>query len=335
MRVLHSFHLVREGTKGNMFIPKELMYIQVLSALLAKKNYGNIHFYTTQEISKQVQEIGIPYDSIDCDVLSGLKTKTFSIPKLKVFEAQKEPYIHIDTDTLLFDKLPDRNNVDILYPHPDMGSGFDLVGQIRSYYALFYVLEDQHTEFKIKNLNINDVPNFNFIVVKNPHLFSKATKKSLKHYYKNKRVIDKMTYGACYIEQLMIHLNLMEISEEYYNATKKGEIFYSDVEFTIKKEENISNLYPITLIIPKLNNEFGFYEKKIINDDSLIRLFENKFNRHLHLTSHKYNKLIQVLCMGQIAHNFGEKWLHRIHDYYGESKSEGETLYEKLTGFKF
>jgi len=204
---------------------------------------------------------------------------------------------------------------------------------------LFYILEDQHSEFKIKNINIGEIPNFNFIVVKNPELFSCAAKKSLSHYYENYNIIDKMTYGACYIEQLMVHLNLMELSKEYYELTKKREIFYCDSEFMMQKtntsEENNADIYPITLIIPKLNNEHGFDEKKILDNDSLISLFKCRFNGHLHLTTYKYDKIIQVICMGQIAHNFGKEWLNKIHNYYGESKSEGETLYEKLTGFKF
>ena len=41
----------------------------MLSALYAKKHYGNIHLYTTEMEAEQINKIGVPYTSINTELL--------------------------------------------------------------------------------------------------------------------------------------------------------------------------------------------------------------------------------------------------------------------------
>ena len=115
MKVIHTY-----VDKQNL-IWKELFYTQYLSAILAKKHYGNISFYGDEISCKQVKDLGIPYDEINQSVVKNSDVDTWSVPKIKVFESIKEPFLHIDTDTLLFSKiLLDKYDGDYLFSHRDM-----------------------------------------------------------------------------------------------------------------------------------------------------------------------------------------------------------------------
>lgn len=118
MKVVHTY-IDRQN-----LIWKELLYTQYLSAILAKKHYGNISFYGDEFSCKQVKDLGLPYDEINQDILNTKDCETWSVPKIKVFESIKEPFLHIDTDTLLFSKiLFDRYDSDYLFSHRDMYIG--------------------------------------------------------------------------------------------------------------------------------------------------------------------------------------------------------------------
>ena len=115
MKVVHTY-----VDKHNL-IWKELIYTQYLSALLAKKHYGNISFYGDNLACKQIKELGLPYDEINSDIVKNKDTDTWSVPKIKVYQAQTEPFLHIDTDTLIFNKIElETYNQDFLFSHKDM-----------------------------------------------------------------------------------------------------------------------------------------------------------------------------------------------------------------------
>ncbi len=115
MKVVHTFF------EKNKIIWKELIYCQYLSALLAKKHYGNISFYGDDYACSQVEKIGIPYDNINSDVLKNVDPTTWSVPKIKVYESMNEPFLHIDTDTFLFSKIEfDTYKQDYMFSHKDM-----------------------------------------------------------------------------------------------------------------------------------------------------------------------------------------------------------------------
>ena len=55
------------------------------------------------------------------NLLKRLMFQTFSIPKLKVYKEIKEPFVHLDTDTLLFNKIEfETFEEDYLFSHLDI-----------------------------------------------------------------------------------------------------------------------------------------------------------------------------------------------------------------------
>lgn len=115
MKVVHTY-VEKHGV-----IWKEILYTQYLSLILAKKHYGNISFYGDEKACKQMRDLGLPYDEINHEIIEKNDVKTWSIPKIKVYESMDEPFLHIDTDTLLFNKIElDTFDQDYLFSHIDM-----------------------------------------------------------------------------------------------------------------------------------------------------------------------------------------------------------------------
>lgn len=160
MKVIHTY------VNEHGLILKELFYTQYLSAILAKKHYRKISFYGDESSCKQVKDLGVPYDIIDQTILKRRDTDTWSIPKIKVYESIKEPFLHIDTDTLLFSKiLFDKYDSDYLFSHRDMfvGGKGDTLKNLYLYW--FCGLDDREMDkdkypFRtlVKNIN-KKIPN--------------------------------------------------------------------------------------------------------------------------------------------------------------------------------
>ncbi len=353
----------------NGIIWKEQLYPQLLSVLLSKKHYGNISLFTNELTKKQMIDVGVPYDNFETKLLENEKSETFSYYKLKVFENLKEEFLHIDTDTILYKNFNFGGiSKDFLFAHPDQPN-LDTINEkhleiiTKTYTGLFYILEKQHSDFFKKNFKVSKIPNMSLVYVKDYNSFNLASTKSIEHYLKNQKLIDDCEYGACYIEQLHVHLNLLELSETYRKQIENNSNFISNNEFLIDlKETNSLNnrdfLIRWKLPLPKnsplneylldehfLNDRHHYENKEIIitKEEDLVDLFDFDFFGIQHLTYNKWSKIFQCICIGYLHKNFGEDWIRSIHEYYKlvypkynlDILSDGEKLYEKLTGFKF
>lgn len=395
MRLIHTFVPSnpdsKEGKHRNI-IWKELIYVQMLSALLAKREYGKIDLYTNNPIKDLVLEIGIPYDNIDTEVLGENRSELFSIPKLRVYNEINEPFIHIDTDTLIYKKIdfsrfdnsvmfshPDikkpvyedtekMNDIFTSYPSLDESDSFFKSARV-TYLDLFHHLINQHSEFKRRNIRISEIPNMNILMVRDFENFRYASKLSLDHYEKNKSIIDSFKNGECYSEQLMIHLNLLEISESYRRESKdfsqfimKGTPFSLDAKmgshlevleypFTIihnsHTDFDVEDEIKINGVLYKRSNEYHQHfgrSTKVNSKENLIDLFDFDFFGVSHLTFYKWSEIFQAIVIGYIINKFGEDYVRSIYEYYKKVYptsyslpilSKGEMLYQELTGFEF
>ena len=252
MKVIHTY------VDNQSIIWKELLYVQYLSVILAKKHYGNISFYGDNKVCQQVKVLELPYDEIISDVVNKSDAQTFSIPKLKVYEKQTKPFLHIDTDTLIFDKIEfDTFGEDYLFSHLDIWMDeklssekgmeelfetyliksiehlspksilesikqrHDYTSMNDTYSELFFKLLKKIEKKLFNSINFRSIPNMNIVYVKNFNNFSKASSLALEHYYDNKEEIDKHKNGPCYIEQFMLHSYLRNIDEKYKKSNKK------------------------------------------------------------------------------------------------------------------
>lgn len=379
MKVIHTY-------ASYNIIWKQRLYVQMLSALSAKKYFGNIHLYTTPEESKQISEVGIPYDSIDTSLFTKSDQDCYSIPKLKTYAAQTEPFFHVDCDSVFYDKfdldLYSKIKSPVIFSHADMKSHAALKGKlgdhiphllnnkikpvsnsIRSgdywwvnnvYLKLYQDLFDVQDSSVKKYFDFNSIPNMSLVLVKDPKLFADAVNKSLSHYHKNKKIIDENDYGPCYIEQLMIHQYMLTISEDYRKRVKKKDIFFfKEVPLSItlkvqaKTNPNISETgFPFKFRVNKwckcCNHGKGLKKHKIESVENISDYFGFKFNGYTHFSFQQWYQIWQTLIIYEIVSEYGEQFAINIHKYFYDLYpkldlpvySEGELMYEKLTGNK-
>jgi len=362
MRVVHTY------VSNPKIIQKELLYTQFLSALLAKKHYGNITFVTTPELSNLVTELGLPYDEIIIDVCSDRDFDTWTIPKLKTFSYFNEPFLHIDTDTCIFDKITfkDKFESPIVFAHPDLtiqkekitnlvielskfinniydlNNNYDNV--LHSYIELFMQLFKSYDKNLIKNIDFESIPNASIVFVNDFQLFKEATLLTLNHYTNHKTEIDSHHHGGTYIEQMMIHQHLRMLSSEYKKQSSiNNHLLFKSVPF-YKLTNN--NGFPYDLgIINRCDHCNGGKDKIISIKDKIdiTNLFDYNFEGFLHLTQNKWSDIFQAIIIDKLRKEIGDDAILKIHNYYKEInptyilplKSSGEILYEELTGFSF
>ena len=384
MKLIHTFVPNKfdiKNEKHKNLIWKELMYVQMLSVLLAKREHGGIDLYTNNTIKKQILDIGLPYDNIDTDILQNSTSDLFCIPKLRIYREIKEPFVHIDTDTLIYNRIDfTRANSSVMFSHPDIkkphyrDSYNKLIDIFDSYPALseadsffesakityldlFYKLMHDHSEFKLKNIRISEIPNMNIVIVNDYEGFNMASHLALEHYIRNKEVIDSTKNGECYTEQLMIHLNLLEISEKYREDVKNRKSFLiRDTPMSLDANfgSHLDILsYPFNIlhnshkIQKRLSSEYHEHYGRITRISSpldVIKLFDFEFFGISHLTFYKWAEIFQAIVIGYIVNHFGEEYVRSIYEYYKKIYpssynlpmiSKGEKMYEDLTGFKF
>lgn len=395
MKVIHTFIPSNPHPDKGQYkiIWKEIMYVQMLSVLLAKREQGGIDLFTNEDLKKQIVEIGLPYDSINTEVLKESRSDLFCIPKLRVYKEMKEPFVHIDVDTLIYSKIDfSKYDSSIIFSHPDLKkprydnysdktkdifSSYPSLNNVDTFFKsagitylnLFNRLSSDHSDFKLNNIRISEVPNMNIIIANDYEKFGEASLLSLDHYNKNKNVIDLSKNGECYSEQLMIHLNLLEISENYREDVKDGKTFLlKDTPISVDANFN-SHLdllsYPFTILhnshlddgieefllkdgvtykrFTEYHNHVG-RTTRIDSKKELINLFDFNFYGISHLTFYKWTEIFQAIVIGYIVNNFGEEYVRSIYEYYKiiypstynlPRLSKGEILYQDLTGFKF
>lgn len=371
MKVIHSF-----STKEVIW--KELMYSQALSALLAKKHYGNIHFYGTKKTVEEVIAAGLQYDSFDDKLITEDDSKTFSIPKLKVFQSLDEEFLHIDTDTYIFDKLdfsdhkspfvfshPDiilhedkdtiRNGINNFFTHlrsfekQDLRFYYDFNN---TYLRQFIKLQHKLPDSIIKAFDAGSIPNMNIVYVKDTSAFKYACEKTLEHYRDVKYDVDTEEFGACYIEQLILHLNLRAIDEKYKELSQENKhVMFPNMPFEPGENHNLipkvdDLIYPYTFTIPntkcKCCNEINDRKHTIESREDFKKYLDFDFNGFYHSTFMKWYEHIQAIIIHKIVSEFGEEHVIKIHKHFLKVNqnydlpfiSGGEKFYEELTGNK-
>jgi len=396
MKLIHTFvpnKFDLGKPKHENVIWKSLMYVQMLSVLLAKREYGKISLYTNNTIKKQILDIGVPYSEIDTDILQDTTSDLFCIPKLRIYREIKEPFVHIDTDTLIYNKIDfSKYNSSVLYSHPDIKpplykSGDDKLEEIFNdypaltktdyffnasevtYLGLFNRLINDHSDFKIGSIKISQVPNMNIVAVNDYSNFNDASQMSLEHYIRNKGIIDSTKNGECYIEQLMIHMNMLEISEKYRKDVESKNTFilknsplmidggiksHADqlkFPFTMIHNSHLDSEIDETIRVngvlytrAKEYHEHYGRTSKINSIDEIKELFDFNFYGLSHLTFYKWSEIFQAIVIGYIVKNFGDEYVRSIYEYYKKiypegynmnQLSKGEKLYQDLTGFRF
>lgn len=130
----------------------------IVSSNVAKKHYDNIHFYTDEQGYEWIKPYldQLPFTKIEVclDQFNYVPDVYWSFVKVAVYTLQKEPFIHIDNDVFLWERIPDYllEGKDFVFqetePLDNPWFGFYHRG-------LALYKEAVHPELKIENMAVN------------------------------------------------------------------------------------------------------------------------------------------------------------------------------------
>lgn len=99
----------RKKINGGFKTKRDLAITLTLSVLESKKQFSSVEFYTNKLGKELVDDFQIPFDKVHVvlDHFDGVLEPDFwAYIKIYVYSLQKEPFIHIDNDVILWDKIP-------------------------------------------------------------------------------------------------------------------------------------------------------------------------------------------------------------------------------------
>ena len=339
MKIVYSY-IPHNYVKGELrTVPKISAYCCMLSVLQARKFYDKVELYTNESQAKFFKRLGIPFTRIDTEVLKDETANCPSIPKIKTYAAQTEPFIHLDLDTILFRPVPIPKNRPLIFAHNDFGRGTDFGSFNATYISYTGPLAQAHKEGRVKesyisNYDQKSIPNMNTVVVNDYELFSKASLNALDSYYKIKDILDEDYMRFCLPEQGFVHLELLELSDTYQGMVAANQHVYSSRNFT---HLHIDNPYEGNGFPRRIESNVHYYDEIIFNNaEDILNIGDYNFGGILHLIgSIKQDIYIRMLLIHLIVTEHGLSYAINVSKSFGTELDESEHLYEKLTNIKF
>lgn len=88
--------------------PKFHLYSWILSVGQASKYFSDVELVTDSISLPMFQELNLPFTNIrtDLDELKGYSKKFWALGKIKAYQVQTKPFVHIDNDFICFNKPP-------------------------------------------------------------------------------------------------------------------------------------------------------------------------------------------------------------------------------------
>ena len=318
MKIIHTYI-----PAGGANLDKTLIYYLTLSVLLAKRHYHNIVLYTNDEIGTLIKKIGIPYTEINTELLNGVNLKTFSIPKMMVYAVQDEPFIHIDLDTFIYDKI--NFGIQNIYSTYQEGSE-KMIGYNKSDVSFyntyvknaFLIQKNLPPEFT-KHVKFSEIMNMSVFGGHKYELIAEASKYCLGIYEQEKDFFDTEYYNACIIEQLFVTSAIRMLLEDE-NEGVKHETSKSEFNFLFKTNPTVINFkddrdldYPFEIVsVDEM--------KEINNEHDLFRNSLYEFGGFMHLCGYKGFDKLMFFIREKILFDFipGGKYLSKIDKYFPE-----------------
>lgn len=113
MKVVYSYWETGNGLRkpSNWFNSKLMLSSIVISVLNSYKHYGRVEMVTDSRSKLWIEKLGLPFESIktNLDELHHKYDKqSWALSKIKAYSIQKEPFMHVDLDVILFEKLSNK-----------------------------------------------------------------------------------------------------------------------------------------------------------------------------------------------------------------------------------
>lgn len=362
MKVIHTFS---SGTGGGT-VSFNLMANAIVSAMYAKAHYGRVELYASLPAYRSFENCfgdDLPYDKIHILDDSEEKIVTWSVPKIEVYEKQKDPYLHIDLDTVMYNKLNfEDRNLPVLFSHVDMplnyknftfqesfnemivrgelGLPSPLAGLYETYLRFFVRTIDHYSSEDFKYFDCQHTPNMNFVYVEDPELVSKASYKALEVYRKYKTLFTSSHFSPCYVEQFLIHWYLRGLSTTYREASdQSNHVIFSQEPLMIQSKGAEEGNYLKSYNYLDIN--FNTLEDKLIVEEvnsreDVHKFITNKLGGFFHSTGYKSLPVVEANVLYAFQEVAGKDMLQKLHRFHLMHRfndgapflSEGQKIYE-------
>lgn len=120
MKIVYSYWETGNGLErpSNWFSSRFMLSSMVISVLHSYKHYGRVEMVTDSRSKLWIEKLGLPFESIktDLDELHNKYDKqSWAMGKIKAYSIQDEPFMHVDLDVILFEKLSTKFTSNELY----------------------------------------------------------------------------------------------------------------------------------------------------------------------------------------------------------------------------
>jgi hypothetical protein len=208
MKIIYSYINVHNPS----YIPLDTFLIGLHSASKSANLYGNAYFFTSKEVIKKIKNLKLPFTNL-IEISKDYNANIDIIPKLITYTLQKEPYIHLDMDLILNEKLNIENTLPVQFAHKDVEKNWSL-SLVNDYNKCYfepakYFNEKYGLGFNY-SLKFCEIPNMGIVCVNDVDLFNKCTNDALNLYYENKNIFDNNFSWNVYLEQAIIHKKLKD-----------------------------------------------------------------------------------------------------------------------------
>lgn len=168
MKVIYSFKKFNHHYK-----PLDDTFYKVAATSVASASkFYKTKMYCDSQSAALFQEKNINFDEVV--ILSSIDNyngKLYSIPKILAMIEESEPYIHLDLDALIFEKIYSPHTITYAYKEVELknNSKTDQIDYLNKYYVNPYnnFLKNILSEM---NPSWSTIPNHSFVMVKTPQL---------------------------------------------------------------------------------------------------------------------------------------------------------------------
>lgn len=247
MKIIHTFWTQNKNmnpllNKGGWLTNEAHFMCWALSCLNAKKYYGSIELFTDEEgYDLFVNKLQLPYDKVnvifDKKFSEKINGKLWSLAKIYTYGKQEEPFIHIDGDFILWDKI--NFETDLLFQNKEID--FDL-------YNDAFITLGQNIDKKIEYFDAN-FANISY----NMGIFGCKNLKFSKYYYNE--VFNLLQHIQISKISDLTYINILLEQNLIYYLSEKLQISHKTIHPDIEKDFN-KNYKKIFFNIP--SSEFMF-----------------------------------------------------------------------------
>lgn len=112
MKIIQTLYLPHTANAAHStlgFLSSELSWMSwALSCLQLKRYYDNVHLYTNEAgYDLLIRRLRLPYTAVHALEEFSYPDQLWAYPKIQTYSRQKEPFLHVDGDVFIWEKLDD------------------------------------------------------------------------------------------------------------------------------------------------------------------------------------------------------------------------------------